>query len=118
MEKILVVNNDKDTMSLLKELLERKSYNVKYTSNKEECITIAERFKPDIVLVDILQKNCVRDLKINQSTSVIPLILMTGYSWNEKNNEVEVDDIIEKPFFLDQLETIIKRTIAIKKATG
>ncbi len=36
MEKILVINNDKDTMVLLKTWLERKKYEVRFTENRDE----------------------------------------------------------------------------------
>ena len=114
MEKILVINNDLDTMTLLKDLLEKKSYQVKYTSSGEDSIQIAKKFEPDLVLVDVLQKNCIGKLKTNPSTAYIPVILMTGYSWNEKTNEVDADEIIEKPFFLDQLQQKIQLTITKK----
>ena len=42
MEKILVVNNDIDTMTLIKDLLEKKAYKVKYTSSREESLHIAK----------------------------------------------------------------------------
>ena len=44
MAKILVVNNDIDMMSLLKKWLQRKNYEVKYTSNGEDATHIAKDF--------------------------------------------------------------------------
>ena len=44
MKKILVVNNDFDTMSLLKNWLEKKTYKVKYTSSQEEVPEIIKNF--------------------------------------------------------------------------
>ncbi|MEP7142897.1 MAG: response regulator [Ferruginibacter sp.] len=115
MEKILVINNDFDTMSLLKDLLEKKAYQVTYTSSGEESIQIAKKFEPDVVLVDVLQKNCIEELRTHPATAYIPIILMTGYSWNEKTNEVAADEIIEKPFFLEQLQQKIQLTLNKKQ---
>ncbi|MEO6730263.1 MAG: response regulator [Ferruginibacter sp.] len=112
MEKILVVNNDFDTMSLLKNLLEKRAYKVKYTSKGDEVIAMAQNFEPDLVLIDVLQKKFIADLKTHPATSYIPVIMMTGYTWNyDKLKDVEADDVIEKPFLLDQLQKKIQWTL-------
>ena len=117
MEKILVVNNDMDTMSLLKELLEKKSYLVKYTSSGEDSIRIAKKFEPALLLIDVLQKEYIPRLKAHPDTARIPVILMTGYSGNnEQMNEAEADDIIEKPFFIGQLQKKIKLALLKKNS--
>ena len=56
MQKMLVINNDVDTMTLLKDLLEKKSFKAKYTSSGEESLQLAKKFEPDLVLIDVLQK--------------------------------------------------------------
>jgi DNA-binding response OmpR family regulator len=112
MEKILVINNDMDTMTLLKELLEKKSYSVKYTSSGEDGMHLAEKFNPDLVLVDVLQKDCITGLKTHPATALIPILMMTGYTWNnEQGNETGADEVIEKPFYIDQLEEKIQSTL-------
>ena len=112
MEKILVVNNDIDTMTLIKDLLEKKSYKVKYTSNGEESLHIAKKFVPDLVLVDVLQKDVIPNLKRQPETSQIPIVLMTGYTWsNDTINNVEADDLIEKPFLMEHLQQKIQQNI-------
>ncbi|MGI8583416.1 MAG: response regulator [Chitinophagaceae bacterium] len=80
MRKILVVNNDIDGMSLLQKWLERKEYEVKYTSNGDEVSHLMKTFKPHLVLVDVLQDKVVAQIKTNEHTKKIPVILMTGYT--------------------------------------
>ena len=117
MEKILVINNDLDTMNLLKDLLEKKEYKVSYTSNGKQSLQLAKEFAPDLVLVDMLQRNVVSDLRKNPDTANVPIILMTGYNWYDKY-DVNVDAVIEKPFFLEQLQQKIKTTITRKQDAG
>jgi DNA-binding response OmpR family regulator len=112
MEKILVVNNDIDTMSLLKTWLEKKSYKVKYTSSGEEVPKLMKKFEPNLVLVDVLQKDVAEQLKKDVKTSKVPVILMTGYTLRERPIEIPVDDVIEKPFDLNVLEKKIERLIS------
>ncbi|MEP6952346.1 MAG: response regulator [Ginsengibacter sp.] len=111
MKKILVVNNDIDTMSLLKNWLEKKTYQVKYTSSQEEVPEIMKEFTPELVIVDVLQKEVAEQLKTDKKTRAVPVLLMTGYSSRPVNNEIPVDDTIEKPFNLPLLEKKIERLI-------
>lgn len=109
MDKIIVVNNDIDTMELLKKWLQGKKYKVKYTSNGEEVLQMADDFKPDLFLVDVLHKATAKELKNCDKTKDIPVILMTGYTISSQHNSADiVDDIIEKPFDPRVLENKIK----------
>ena len=111
MKKILVINNDFDTMTLLKNWLEKKTYRVKYTGNQEEVRKIIKEFVPELIIVDVLQGEMVEQLKNRKETSAVPVLLMTGYSLRQINNRLPVDDIIEKPFNLPLLEKKIERLI-------
>ena len=111
MKKILVVNNDFDTMSLLKSWLEKKTYKVKFTSNQKEVPKIMKEFAPELVIVDVIQKAVAEQLKINKKTRSVPVLLMTGYTLRQMNNQLPVDDIIEKPFNLSILEQKIEKLI-------
>lgn len=111
MKKILVVNNDFDTMALLKSWLEKKTYRVKFTGNQEEVPKIMKEFAPELVMVDILQKDVAEQLKTNRRTRSVPVILMTGYTVRQLTSQLPVDDTIEKPFNLPLLEKKIERLI-------
>lgn len=111
MKKILVVNNDIDTMSLLKSWLEKKAYEVKYTGSQEEVPKIMKEFDPELVIVDVLQKEVAEQLKTNKKTRAVPVLLMTGYTSVPANSQLPVDDTIEKPFNLPLLEKKIARLI-------
>jgi DNA-binding NtrC family response regulator len=78
MKKILVINNDFDTMTLLKNWLEKKTYKVKYTGNQEEVGKIIKEFAPGLVIADVLQREVVEQLKIRKETRDVPDLLMTG----------------------------------------
>lgn len=115
MAKILVVNNDIDAMKLLQKWLQRKNYEVKYTSNGEEVPHIVKVFSPDLVLVDVLQSKVAEQLKSNQHMKEIPVILMTGYTMADQTiGSINADDTIAKPFNLDllqeKLEIFLKKT--------
>jgi DNA-binding response OmpR family regulator len=113
MKKILVVNNDFDTMSLLQRWLEKKNYQVRFTSSKDEVIKIMESFKPEILLVDVLHSDIIHSLKAKEESRVVPIVLMTGYTSRRIGGQLPVEDVIEKPFNLavleKKIETLLKK---------
>jgi DNA-binding response OmpR family regulator len=111
MKKILVINNDFDTMILLKNWLEKKTYKVKYTGKQEEVMGVMKEFNPELVIIDILQKHIAEDIKNNEETRSVPILLMTGYTLRQKISHVPSDDVIEKPFNLPLLEKKIEKLI-------
>jgi len=98
-------------MSLLKSWLEKKTYEVKFTGNQKEVPRIMKEFAPELVIVDVIQKEVAEQLKINKKTRSVPVLLMTGYTLRQMNNQLPVDDTIEKPFNLHLLEKKIERLI-------
>jgi DNA-binding response OmpR family regulator len=113
MNKILVINNDMDSMKLLKQWLESKNYLVKITTSRKEVPGLMREFMPEIVMADIMQKETVNDLKENENTRGIPILLMSGYSNGLNELHLKVDDIIEKPFNLALLEVKLKKLLKI-----
>ena len=110
MRKILVVNNDYDTMTLLKEWLERKCYQVAYTGNADGVPELIDEFNPDLLLIDILQKEVIGKVKNDKKYNNLPVILLTGATL-ETRLETGADDVIDKPFNLQLLEKKIRNFI-------
>ena len=105
MKRILIVNNDVDTLSLLKGWLERKEYNVKFTVHENEVPEIINDFAPDLLLIDVLHIEILQEIKSLVKAKEIPVILMTGNSVNEQHEFINyADSIIEKPFQTKSLE--------------
>ena len=110
MNKILVINNDVDTMSLLKMWLEKRDYDVKYTGNTNEVTALIREFKPGIILVDQPQVNVVDEIKKDhRDCQSIPIIMMTGYTTRICAGGKTIDAVIEKPFYPEALEKLLKK---------
>ena len=119
MKKILIVNNDFDTMSLLKKYIEKYNYEVKFTGNGQDILQLVEKFVPDLCIIDIMQQKAITELKNHDATSMIPILMMTGYTKRGVNDQLPVDDFIEKPFDLNLLRSKIERLIsATRKASA
>lgn len=99
-------------MSLLQTWLQKKNYAVKFTGNPDEVPQLVRKFEPKLFIVDILQKDVIKQLKEDEKTNDVPVILMTGYSYRQKVNDLPVDDVIEKPFNLSLFEKKIQKLIS------
>ena len=111
MEKILVINNDLDTLSLLQMWLKKKGYTVKYTEDAELVPDLIKEFRPKLVIVDILQRKIAEQLENYKTRSAFKVLLMTGYTLKSHKNVLPVDDTIEKPFDLVMLESKVSSLI-------
>ncbi len=103
--KILVVDDEKDILELLKYNLEKEGYTVRVCQSGEESIEEALQFKPDLVLLDIMMpgidgvETC-RRLRENQGLTNTHITFLTSRA--EEYSEIAAfeagaDDYIAKP---------------------
>ena len=115
MKKILIINNDTDTLKLLKSWLERKEYDVKFTVHMNNVAGIINDFAPDLLLIDVLQLGILKELKSLILSKEIPVIVMTGNAMHDQDALMNIAaDVIEKPFETKALEKKIGKFL--KKA--
>ncbi len=85
---ILIVDDTPDNITILSKIL--SNYNIKAANNGSKALEIASRFKPDIILLDVMMPEmdgysvCKR-LKRDPKTKKIPVIFVTAM--NEITNE-------------------------------
>jgi putative two-component system response regulator len=101
---VLIVDDISDNVEILDEILNHK-YIVKIAKNGERALEIAQKIKPDIILLDIIMPKMdgyevCRRLKMNPDTSKIQVIFVTakGEDIDEANGfEIGAVDFITKP---------------------
>lgn len=102
---VLVVDDNEDIRSMLKELLAGE-YNVIAASNGKEGIRLAARYVPDVVICDVMMPvmdglECCRHIKEEVSTSHVPVLMLTACSMDEQRAagyESGADGYLSKPF--------------------
>ena len=115
---ILVVDDEPDIRSLVKEILEDEGFNVAVAENANKANQLLESFTPDIVLLDIWMPDTdgITLLKEWQEKSVLtaPVVMMSGHG----NVETAVEatrlgayDFIEKPLSIAKLLLTIKHAL-------
>lgn len=114
MKKILVIDDDKDILEPISIILEIAGYQVFTSVKGDEAYNIVDKFRPDIILLDILMSGsdgriiCKR-LKQDDSTKNIPIIMMSAHpaaKFDSTNSGAE--GFIAKPFDTNILLSIIQ----------
>ena len=115
--KILVVDDDKDIVEILKYNLENAGYSVKSANNGIEAIKKAKKFLPDVILMDVMMPEmsgieaCSEIKEINELSNTIIIFLSAR---SEDYTQISAydagaDDYISKP---------IKPKVLLKKISN
>lgn len=104
-EKILVVDDNLINITIIKELLS-DSYQLETAMSGEEALEVAARFRPDLVLLDIMMPGIdgfevCRKLRMDpvlRRTKVIMISAKTQLSDRIEGYEAGADDYLTKPF--------------------
>ena len=119
--KILVVDDDKDILDLLKYNLQKEGLKVRTVSDSRESVKIAEEFHPDILLLDIMMPHIdgidvCRQIRENKKLNEVVILFLTARV--EEYTEVAAfgaggDDYIIKPIrpraLLMRIKAILER---------
>lgn len=120
-ELILIVEDAKDTVELLKYNLQKEGYRTVNAQNGEEAITALETHNPDLMLLDIMLPgiNGWEVCSILRSKGVkIPVVMLTALSAKDeqiKGLTIGADDYIPKPFSVKELMLRVKRLLEKEK---
>jgi len=119
--KILIVDDEVDIIELLSYNLKKENFEVISAINGKEAIKIAQKTKPDIILMDVMMPEmdgmeACRQIKSFPQLSNIPLIFLTarGEEYSELAGfDAGADDYIIKPIkprvLISRLKAILKR---------
>lgn len=120
-KKVLIVDDDKEFLEELKEMLIATGYDVTSVSDSVSAVKAARMIKPDIILLDLRMKAMsgfeVADrLKGFSETASIPLIAMTGFYTLREHawlmNFCGIKRCIKKPFnpldIIAEIENVLK----------
>jgi len=107
-QSILVIDDEKANLKILSELFKSK-VNIVLAKNGEQGIEKAIKFKPDVILLDIIMPEMsgfevIMQLKKHEETSAIPVIFITGLTDVVDESQglaLGACDYIQKPFHID-----------------
>lgn len=117
MAKILIVDDEKDVIEFLKNLLRREGFDAMGAANGKECLLLARAQRPDLILLDInmpgMDGGEVTDvLSADEETKNIPIVFLSGLVAKEEEKNIKGRLFISK---VNSVEQIIQK---IKNALG
>jgi len=107
-EKILIVEDDRHIVTLVRYVLEREGYQVQVARDGVEGLEMAREFFPDLVVLDLNMPRMdgvemCRRLKSEQNPLVIFLTVHTEREAMARGYRAGADDYMVKPFELEDL---------------
>lgn len=117
MKRILVIDDDIDTLQLIKIFLEANNFEVFTFSNGEITITEILSHSPDVILLDVYLKGSngveiCNQLKGDSLTRHIPIIMLSAQTTDYLIlRKCAAEDFISKPINMDELIARIDKQI-------
>lgn len=119
-EKILIIDDDLDTLRLVTLMLQRQGYQITAATNGPQGLEKSLEVKPDLILLDLMMPDMdgyevTRQLRANPKTVDIPILMFTAKTQladKVTGFEVGVDDYLAKPTHPSELQSHVKALLA------
>ncbi len=118
-EKILVADNDKFNLTLMREMCESAGYQVAVAHDGIQTLRLVTAEKPDLLLLDVMMEGkngfeVCSELRGQTETKDLPIIIITALDdLDSKMRGIEhgADDYITKPFRLFEVQRRIRTAL-------
>ena len=122
---ILIVDDEATNRIILSTILEKDNFYFHETTNGAEALGFVERFRPDLILLDIVMPDIdgygvCRKLKEEPGTADIPIIFITALDDSDsiiQGFDVGAVDYLTKPFNEAEVRARIHTHLKLKTAT-
>ena len=119
-EKILIIDDDLDTLRLVGLMLQRQGYQISAATNGQQGLDKAFEEDPDLILLDVMMPDMdgyevTRRLRQNPSTMETPILMFTAKTQLDDKVvgfEVGANDYLTKPTHPSELQARVKTLLA------
>lgn len=126
-EKILIIDDDLETLRLVGLMLQRQGYKVVAANNGAQGMSLARKEKPDLIVLDVMMPDMdgfavTNSIRTDPELSNTPILMFTAKSQVDDKVagfEAGVDDYLTKPVHPVELVAHIKALLSrFKSRTG
>lgn len=121
-DRILVIEDNRDSRDILSKLLRMSGYDVTSAADGETGYTAALSQEPDLIITDIHMPRMdgiefVKRIRAQVSLATTPVLVVTAFGSNVAREAIEAgaDDSAEKPFDFDKFLVTVQRLISRSK---
>jgi pilus assembly protein CpaE len=115
-DRILIVDDDLQTLKLIGLMLEEKGYEISVASSGAQALELVEQDLPDLIILDVMMPEMdgyevARQLRANPETAPIPILMFTakgGVDDKVTGFEAGADDFLTKPAHPAELASRVK----------
>ena len=114
MKKILIIDDNKATATLLRTLFEMEGLEGVICSRADRVISDVRREKPDVLLMDahlaeVDSLGILREIKSDPALKAIPVVMLSGMDRSEEFLPAGAAAFVLKPFKPAELMAVLKR---------
>jgi CheY-like chemotaxis protein len=122
---VLVVDDVSDNLILISLSLQDMGYRVLTASNGEEAVAVAQRARPDLILMDIAMPEldglgATRRIRSQAELRTIPIVAITAFEtdgFRRAAFDAGFDGYLTKPFDFVRLNNLIKMLLPTEEVT-
>ena len=123
--RVVYIEYEQEMIDLVRLILSRKHFEVTGAGGGREGLDIVRRELPDAILLDLMMPDMdgwevYQQLKADEATSDIPVIVVTAKAQNIDKvlglHIAKVDDYISKPFSPEELTTSLEKVLQKKES--
>jgi DNA-binding response OmpR family regulator len=120
-KKVLVVDDEDNTVRFLSVALEEAGYEPVGASNGKEGLEKIKSENPDLVILDVMMPkktgfSLFKQLRRDEKYKDLPVIMLTGVAEVLEDLDAESDDTLERPY--DSLRESLRKTIKQMRDEG
>ncbi|MDR6785943.1 response regulator transcription factor [Pedobacter africanus] len=120
-KNILVIEDNHAILDVITLILQSESYKVTGLNRSADMMVHIDQMKPDLVILDIMLpdgdgRDLLKEIRLNEATTHIPVLLISAKytAENIQHGEYKPNGFLPKPFDIDELLDRIEGILAGK----
>lgn len=116
MAKVMIIDDDRTTVTLLETLLEMDGFEVVSEARKEKILPGIRSAAPDLILMDVFLAESdgmgvLADLRSSSDLAELRVVMTSGMDLEEQCMAAGANAFLLKPYSPDQLTRVIKENL-------